>query len=233
MIDRQALIQRISAYLTDDEPGYEFTHWTEEDLTTYFDLALKVLTIAVPELARGTCTFNASSGSVTELPECCENFLGIVSVRVDGQTLPYQPRRVTARANRYAACTTPAKHNTLRPDGRSRYQMDSWSYDPQEGGNVYITPPVPEDASVEITARCVKALTVTDGQVSIPSRYETILFELMLYYAWGVDIESPASRDRSATHYKVAMDLMGLSSNHTFLTTYTRIPEALVKRSSK
>lgn len=222
MINRTALIQRVSAYLTDDEPGYEFTHWTEEDLRTYFDLALKVLTVAIPELARGTCTFKADSGSFTALPSCCENLLGVVSVKVDGKELPYQPRRVTTRANRYAHCAT-----------NGAYKMDSWAYDPQEGGNIYFVPPVPEGSEVEITAQCVKALEILDDSVNIPSRHEAALFELMLYYAWGVDIESPASRDRSAAHYKVAMDLLGLASNHNFLSAFTRIPEAIVRRSNK
>ena len=223
MINRSTLIRRISAYLTDDEPGYEFTHWTEEDLRTYFDLALKVLTVALPELARGTCVFHAQPGSYSDLPPCCDNLLGVVSVKVDGQELPYQPRRVTTRANRFAHCGTAS----------SKYKMDSWSYDPQEGGGIYFTPPVPEGTDVEVTLRCVKTLDTINDEVDIPSRYETILFELMLYYAWGVDIESPASRDRSAAHYKVATDLMGISANHNYLTAYTRIPEALIRRSSK
>lgn len=222
MINRTALVKRVSSYLTDDEPGYEFTHWTEYDLRTYFDLALKVLTVAIPELARGTCVFMASSGSITPLPPCCENLLNVVSVKVDGKELPYQPRRVTTRANRYAHCAT-----------STPYKMDSWAYDNQEGGSIYFVPPVPDGTEVEVTVQCVKALPIIDDNVNIPSRHEAALFELMLYYAWGVDIESPASRDRSTAHYKVAMDLLGLAANHNFLSAFTRIPEAIVRRSSK
>lgn len=222
MIDKAALIARASAYLTDDEPGFEFTHWTERDLSTYFDMALKLLAIALPEVSRGTCVVRVSSGSSVELPACCEALLGLVSVRVNGQPIDYRPRRTSVRGLAYAPLCPPEKV-------KGGYRMDSWSYDPEEGGQVYLTPPVPEGTDVELTLQCVKPLQVVNGKVDIPAKYDAIVFEFMLYYAWGVDIESPASRDRSAAHYKVALDMLGVSANHKSLTAYARIPEALIR----
>lgn len=223
MIDKAEMIARVSSYLTDDEPGYEFIHWTERDLGTYFDMALKLLAIALPEVSRGTCVVQAQAGSATELPSCCETLLGLVGVRIDGKLADYRPRRTTVRGLAYAVGCPPDK--TGRP-----YRMDSWSYDPEEGGQLYITPPVPDGTDVELTLQCVKPLQVINGAVDIPAKYDAIIFEFMLYYAWGVDIESPASRDRSAAHYKVATDLLGAAANLKHLTTYARIPEALVRR---
>jgi len=219
MIDRATVIQRVSSYLTDDEPGYEFIHWTEEDLTTYFDLSLRILAVALPELSRGTCKAFSDGGSVVELPECCENLLSVIDVRVNGELQNARPRRVTVKSTHFASC----------PDRPGKYRLDSWSYDPEEGGPIYLTPPVPEGTPVEITLQCVKHLDVINGEVDIPAKYEPIIFELMLYYAWGVDLESPASRDRSALHYKNATDMLGAAANLKTLTAFTKIPEALVR----
>ena len=220
MINRADMLRRVSAYLTDEEPGYEFTHWTESDLETYFDLALKILTTALPELSRGVCTARAE-GSIVELPPCCENLLNITRVELNGMPQT-QPRRVTTRANRYPVCQP----------GDAPYCVDSWSYDPQEGV-LYLTPPVPAGTHVVLTLTCIKPVEIINGEADIPARFEPVVFELMLYYAWGVDIESPASRDRSLAHYKTAGDLMGVGAALNTLTAFTRIPEALLKRGGK
>lgn len=226
MIDKAEMIARVSAYLTDDEPGYEFTHWTERDLATYFDMALKLLAIALPEVSRGTCVVQAQAGSATELPPCCETLLGLVGVRVNGQQVDYRPRRTSVRGLAFA----PLCNDNTR--GKA-YRLDSWSFDPEEGGQIYLTPAVPDDVNVELTLQCVKPLQVLNGKVDIPAKYDAIIFEFMLYYAWGIDIESAASRDRSAAHYKVATDLLGAAANLKNLTMYARIPESLLHRGKR
>lgn len=39
--------------------------------------------------------------------------------------------------------------------------------------------------------------------------HATIIFELILYYAWGVDIEDQANRERSNAHWANALEVDG------------------------
>lgn len=79
--------------------------------------------------------------------------------------------------------------------------------------NVY--PPVPEGANVEVDILCAQTPQAdSDGAfVDVPTNVIPAVEELMLYYLYDIDSESVPNRGRSATHWEVAMTLLGVGKN--------------------
>lgn len=91
--------------------------------------------------------------------------------------------------------------------------MDSYDFDPDNPRQIIVDPPVPAGVEASLVISCYQPPVVSgeDDIIDLGSDLESAVFELMLYYAWGVDIEDTASRERSNTHWQNAMTLMRLN----------------------
>ena len=98
------------------------------------------------------------------------------------------------------------------------YLISAWRYDPDDYNTIYVDPPVPTGVDATLTISCYNTPEIdsADTVIKLPSHWKPALFELMLYYAYGVDIESVPNRDRSAVHWNNAVTIMAaLGANIT------------------
>jgi hypothetical protein len=229
MITGRELITDVSRYLTDQEEGFEFEHWTEADLFLYFRLALSIVANTAKEKFTKRIEVPLKTGTMQTLPDKCEEFdtvNGTLNTLTGDITFARRVKTSNIRALNRPLC----KSTTNSDDG---YTVDSWDYDEDDSNTIYVYPPVPAgtDAKMVVTCYSPPDPTSLDEQVNISSSYLSAIFELMLYYGFGVDIESVPSRDRSETHWNKAAELLGLDAKAPANKyAYTRIPEARVKR---
>lgn len=216
MISVRALINAASAYLVDNEPGYENTTYTEDDLFTYVAWGMAVIANIQKSKFTTTQTFDLTPGMVQVLPPDVE-LVDLLSVTSDGEeTIPRRSNAVFR--GKMLRCGTDA----------TRYKMDNWQYDPASPNTFTVKPPVPSEGShtYMATVFSVPEVKSKDGTIAANMMYTPVLIELVLYYAYGVDTESVPNRDRSASHWANAMTLLGMDSR-TPANRYTRsrLPE--------
>ena len=102
-------------------------------------------------------------------------------------------------------CSSRIKSNT--------YKLNSYDIDPDNPRQIIVDPPVPAGTDATLVISCYQPPVVTseDSAIDMGADLESAVFELMLYYAWGVDIEDTANRERSNQHWNNAMTLMKLN----------------------
>ena len=185
----------VARYLSDLEEGYEHTHWSELDLLQYYRLALAmVATWNKKDFAVKTAV-EVVGGAVQTLPPPCQGVADTVYTDANGRLLP---------AKSVGSMT---KNVPLRCKGAKAYSPTGVAIDPNNTNAVYVDPPVPEGETATIYVNCFVAPKPAslDEELNIPVHLEPLIFELMLYYAWGVDTESAPSRERSALHWQNAV----------------------------
>lgn len=211
MISARQLIDEVSLYLTDQEPDYEFSHWSEQDLLNAFRLAVEIVASTQKDRFMRRSTLRLVPGTIQEAPTQCHDAL-----RVLGQTdatgrITSFPRR-SSLSGLHLSGKVGCKDCAARSDGP--YSVDSWGYDETNPNVIYVEPPVPDGttATLEITCFVPPEVDNLDSEVDLGAQLRPAVFHLMLHYAWGIDVESVPARDRSASHWQQAMQLLGADS---------------------
>lgn len=202
------VIYDVSKYLTDQEADYEYTHWEQDDLFTYLKLALAI----VASTDKGRYTKNREvklvAGSLQYVPETC------LSARVRGSIDPISGKISLARhisMDPSKAVDRPICAKSTKCD--AGYKVESWSAQADDDEHIWVYPPVPEgiDATLILSCFTPPSPNSMDEELDIDVDKLPALFELMLYYAFGVDIESVSMRERSETHFNKAYTLLGIA----------------------
>lgn len=211
MIRSRTLIDDVSEYLRDNEVGYEFTHWTERELASFLNRAVSLVSSVRPSLFTTRITVPLVAGTVQAVPDTCEDFVSVLGqAEADGSIT--QVRNTSSKMGiglNFPICSA----NT---DGT--YKLSAWRYDSDDANTIFVDPPVPAGITGSMVINCYNVPTIdsADAILRIPSQWQPAIFELMLYYAYGVDIESVPNRDRSSTHWNNAVTIMSaLGANIT------------------
>lgn len=212
MISARSLIDAVSLYLRDHEENYEFNHWTEPELANFLQLAVKLVSSTKPSLFTTKVELKLVPGAIQSVPDSCEEFVSVAGqITVDGGVVPVRKSTSTLALNLNRPICTAASSS-------GDYVVSAWRYDPDDYSTIYVDPPVPAGTDATLSIRCYNTPTIdsADANIKLPSHWEPALFELMLYYAYGVDIESVPNRDRSAVHWNNAVTIMAaLGANIT------------------
>lgn len=204
------LIEEVSRYLQDNEfeDDVAYVHWTRQDLLAYARNALAIVAMVHKEDFVTTVEVPLRAGAFQQLPKPCKTLKTVQGQPDENGVVSNRVREVKisslqAFARRFCAART---------NGGSGYVVKSYSYDKDDPNTIIVDPPVPNDESGTLVITCYAPPTIDDetDNLDIDDKYRPILFELMLYYGWGVDIEDTASRERSNQHWKHAMDLLQL-----------------------
>lgn len=201
MLQVRPFITSVSRYLVDQEDGYEFTHWEETaDLLVYFRNALGLLALVAKPYFQHFKEVPIE-GSPVLLPDGCielHDVVGVVSPDGSKRALRKSSLAASRLINR-PVCGTPAR---------------SYQYDPTSPNILHLDGDVEPGAVLQIVCYGVPDLTgAEDEAVKLPRTLEPVLFELMLYYAYGRDVEAGPFRERSQTHLKTAIDLLKLDAS--------------------
>ena len=182
------IIEEVSRYLQDNEfeDDVAYVHWTKQDLLTYIRNAIAIVAMVRKEEFTSTVDVELVEGIIQELPAPCKS-LRTVQGQKDENGVITKRVRETKISNltgfNRAVCTSSTRSSS------SEYTVKSYSYDEADPKVVIVDPPVPKGVSATLTITCYA-----------PPE--------MLYYAYGVDIEDVANRERSNQHWKNALDLL-------------------------
>lgn len=203
MIQSAPLIKDVARYLSEyDSSGaeeHQFREWSPEDLMSYFRLAIQQLVAADPKAFVKSIRVPTPADGLLVLPAECEECLGILRfTSADGKVTDRPPYSDTAAFNTTRpVCTTSSAGGTSVSISRDSIDRRSLFISPASaGGTVTLScVSVPDMAGLDIT-------------VDIPSRHYATIFNFMVSYAYGVDIESAPMRGRSDEHWNRAMTLI-------------------------
>lgn len=207
-ITASSMIEDVARYLSDYDEDESYVHWSSEDLLSYFKKAISIVAMTKRDKFVKKTTVKLKEGILQDVPESCESDITVYGIaNEDGVVTEYARR---AKIGAYPKIGRPICKGRVVGQG---YKMQSYDYDPENPRQIIVDPPVPADVDVELVISCYMPPDVTsdDSVISLGADLEAAVFELMLYYAWGVDIEDSATRERSQQHWNNAMTLMQLS----------------------
>lgn len=212
MIRARTLIDMVSVYLRDHEADFEFTHWEERELAGFLQLAVELVSSTKPSLFTSRVDVKLVAGAIQSVPDSCQEFVSVTGQKdVDGVITPVRKSSSKmALSLRRPICQATSS--------TGEYLISAWRYDPDDYNTIYVDPPVPTGVDATLTISCYNTpeIASADTVIKLPSHWKPALFELMLYYAYGVDIESVPNRDRSAVHWNNAVTIMAaLGANIT------------------
>jgi hypothetical protein len=202
MIQAAPLIRDVARYLSDyDSSGdatYQYREWSQEDLLSYFRLAVQHLVSTDPKAFTKTVSVGVPADGLLMLPPECEECLSVLRyVGADGKT-----------TNKPHFSDT-SSFVTTRPlcAGGTGATSVSIVRDDVDRRALFITPATPGG---KVLLSCTNTPDISDvnAQVDIPTKHTTAIFNFMVSYAYGVDTESAPMRARSDEHWNRGMSLL-------------------------
>lgn len=199
------IVNSVSKYLDDQELGYEFTHWTEEELFEYLRMALDVIASTNRSKHSKHVEFPLVPGSLQTIPKNC------VAPAVVGYTDVYgivQPvRKLTKEPS--SGIGKPLCSATTSGE----YRLQSWAKSADDQNTVWVYPPVPQGVNTTMVVSCYSPPNpqTLEEELDITPEERAAVFELMLYYAFGTDVESVPNRERSEAHFNKAFTILGVA----------------------
>ena len=220
MTTLRTVVDEISTYLVDQEPGFEFEHWTEEELVTYARDAARIIALNFKSDYVRRKVITLQQGAKQTLPSGCERF-----VTADGQV--GKDGAITSMLRR----TSTGSLGTLRvpacptPKGQ-KFRVSSWQFDLTDQRSFYVDPPVPPGETVRLAISCFAPPRVEglDEELDIPEHQIPILKELMMYYAYSVDTESVPNRQFMEFHWNHAVALIAAERGVPVVDSRDTIP---------
>lgn len=199
----------VVGYYEDD--GEQYVHWTEEDWLSYVRLSVGIIAAADVSLFTSVVEVPLKQGSVQELPAQCDSLRAVRGQKGDDGGVEHLPRKRSITSRKIPAISRPMCKN--RVVGDTGYKVKTYTIDPDDPKMIVVDPPVPPgaDATLVITCYSPPKLGSMDDEIPFTDVHTSVVFELILYYAWGVDIEDQSSRERSNTHWNNALKLLEIS----------------------
>lgn len=202
------LIEEVSRYLQDNEfeDDVSYVHWTKKDLLSYLRNAVSIVAMVRKEEFVTTIDVELVEGVVQTLPAPCKSLKTVQGQKDDRGVI--QSRVRETKISKLSFFSRPACSARSKSD--TGYVIRSFSYDENDPKTIYVDPPVGKGQTATLTVSCYAPPTISgeDDILDIDANMRAVIFELMLYYAYGVDIEDEANRQRSNTHFEVALKLL-------------------------
>lgn len=193
-----SLIKESSDRLVDQEPGFEYTTWSEPQLLAAFNWAASILADLKPELFMQGKSIKLSGGENNISLDDCDRFL--------------PPYVLLDKNGRFVRDLV---QGTVRGSLRTKKLCSDVGgpyYFNQLGENSFeVFPPLEDNAAGwQVRGQCASAPQAqsVEDDVRIPVHMRAAMIELMMHYAHMYDTEAVPSRDRAAVHWNNAMTLI-------------------------
>lgn len=219
-IAARTLIEDVARYLSDYDEDESYVHWTQEDLLSYFKRAIGIVSIVKRDKFTKRTEIKLVEGVLQEIPSTCESDVKVLGLADENGNLKHIARK--ANHTTYPPLGRPICKGKIK--GNGEYKLHSYEYSEENPRYILVDPPVPAntDATLIISCYTPPAVTSLDSEVDLGADIESAVFEFMLYYAWGVDIEDNANRERSDSHWNKAIQLLQLSRGAEALARQVR-----------
>lgn len=196
----------VVGYYEDDDEQY--VHWLEEDWLSYVKMAIGIVTLADQSAFTKVMDIELVEGSVQEIPDECKTLKAVRGVKDERGVITHRVRKRASNTLKLPAISRPLCKSITKSN--SDYVVKSYALDDDDDRIIVVEPPVPAGVTGLLTISCYSPPTIEteDDDIELTQAQQTAVFELVLYYAWGVDIEDTANRERSNTHWEHAMTLL-------------------------
>lgn len=198
----------VVGYYDDDDEQY--VHWLEEDWLSYVRMAIGIVALANQSTFTKVIDIELQEGSVQEIPDSCKTLKSVRGIKDERGVITYTVRKRSSSSLKLPTLRRQLCKSVTTSDGE--YRVKSYTLDESDDRIIIVDPPVPEGTKATLTISCYSPPEVNteDDEVDLDNSQQTAVFELILYYAWGVDIEDTANRERSKTHWDNAMTLLNI-----------------------
>ena len=207
MIRAAGLIEDVARYLSDfdsTDPEFAFTTWSRADLASYLRMSLASLMSVRPREFSKRVEIPMTGTDIVDLPDECDQLLSVVGYRRADGTLDTTVREVK-EAKRPISSRAVCAGSTTSGDGNVQVLLAD------AGPRDFIVTPVLHDGSMVVRCSVEPALEGGDALLDLPAKYEAVLFNWMVSYAMGTEVEAVALRQRSDEHWRRGGDLLNLS----------------------
>lgn len=196
MATLQDVVQQVSVDLNDYAPGYEFTTWTEPQLTAYVIEGLQVAYQVRPDLFLDAHVIKLDSGTSIQRPCGCTQVRRVYGVCDSTGRVLYglRKRKDSDKLKWYGSvCPTDPRHYRAR-----EYSIDS------EGDTLYIEPAPPAGQDVFILVECAVAPTSDNIKATTNIEPELVapIIQWALYRAKMMDSENNSTIFAVAKEHK-------------------------------
>lgn len=196
MATLQDVVQQVSVDLNDYAPGYEFTTWTEPQLTAYVIEGLQVAYQVRPDLFLDAHVIKLDSGTSIQRPCGCTQVRRVYGVCDSTGRVLYglRKRKDSDKLKWYGTvCPTDPRHYRAR-----EYSIDS------EGDTIYIEPAPPAGQDVFILVECAVAPTSDNIKATTNIEPELVapIIQWALYRAKMMDSENNSTIFAVAKEHK-------------------------------
>ena len=152
-MNTNSLLQSLASDLGDNEPGHEFSRWSEDDLLRLFNEAVCIIADLRKDLFSCPTVLKLQPGSIQDISPC--NRLGNVIGQVDkhGNLITPVSEASTDLQSRWTgkSCASNDKF------GQREYRMTSYSTDAHTNKTVVVSPPVPAGQDVYLQVNCTRS----------------------------------------------------------------------------
>ena len=216
----RTVVEEVSTYLVDQEPEFEFTHWSEVEILTYLQDALRILAMNAKHLFVSDKVITLRPGENQTLAAGCDEL-----------------RSVQGNVDRHGNLTTSTRRTSLRAAqtinrpmcGASEegYRVGTYQMDPGNPKTFNVQPPVPTRGTHRVLVSCygVPLIRSVEEELPVPDTVIPIVKEFMMYYAYGQDTESVPAREYQRTHWSNGAALLAAyKTNPTAILTVPQTP---------
>lgn len=209
MTTYRQVVEEVSEYLVDQERGYEFTHWSEDEVRAYLQDALRIFAMNAKHLFVTRKEVTLRPGAHQTLGAGCAELHSVLGL-LDRRGEIVAPMRRTS----HRAATTIARPMCR---GAAGYRPTTYAVDTGDARSFVISPPAPAGSQEKVAVMCFSPPVVhsLDEEFPAPDDAIPIIKELMLYYAYGQDTESVPARDYQKTHWANGVTLLGAYTGRT------------------
>lgn len=201
------IIRQVSLDLNDQEPGYEYTHWSYDLLKSYLHEGLLLLSAQFKKYFVQQKVVQVYPGGVWQRACECDQILRVLGETTkDGK----QILRTLFRAEDSLLATWASDATACQSCGRS-YVMSHFVLNEADDSQFKIMPPLPRDEKRPrfVLIECVDALKDVADDYSVRSRVVPMLKQWMLSRAYMVDSEnSQAVMQLAVQHRELYMLLV-------------------------
>ena len=192
------IIEDVSRDLNDQEPGYEYTRWTQAQLASYLREALLDAAPYVKDLFLAKTVVRAEPGGGWQKACSCTDIVRIEGVSdADGRLLYSLQRLPDDDAYDWEGRTAGRCATASAWKGRG-YAVNS-----ADESEFRLAPPLPGGLpDVYVLVRCYALPEDVDGSTDVPSELEAAVKQWMLYRALSVDSENNAAITELAVRHR-------------------------------
>lgn len=206
MIRAEALLDDVGRYLSDfdsTDPEFNHTTWSRRDLKSYLRMSLVALMSVRPADFSKIVEVPMTGTDIVPLPSECDQLLSIVGYRGADGVLDTTVREV--KKTDRPTVSRPVCVSAAGAPGTTEVEVSA------EGPRDVVMSPPKTDGSLVVRCSVEPVLDGDNAVIDLPSKYEAVLFNWMVSYAMGTEVEAVALRQRSDEHWKRGSDLLGLA----------------------